>query len=250
MSRLEAPATSQTLDRGLQVLEAVARSGDPLTVAEAAASVGLDRTVAHRLIATLAARGYLRRNSSGGYRLGPTCLALGSATTDLRTVARPFLETLCTATGETVHLVVRSGRQVVFIDGIESARALRVASRTGRLLPAHATSVGKALLAALPPDRLDALYGDAELTAVTARTITDKEALERQLEAIRERGYATNHGESEDGVGSLGMAVRNPAGEPRAALSVALPLDRWTEKTEQHTAAALHSAATALGAHL
>src|SRR5271156_6105458 len=106
MSRREVPApagsvtTSQTLDRGLQVLEAVARAGDPLTVAEAAASVGLDRTVAHRLVATLATRGYLQRDGSGGYRLGPTCLALASAITDLRTMARPFLEKLGDATGE------------------------------------------------------------------------------------------------------------------------------------------------------
>jgi DNA-binding IclR family transcriptional regulator len=106
------------------------------------------------------------------------------------------------------------------------------------------------LLAALPPDRFDALYGNAELVAVTARTITDTDALERQLTAIRERGYAVNNGESEDGVGSLGMVVRNPAGEPRAALSVAMPLDRWSEATEQQAAVALHSAATALGTYL
>jgi DNA-binding IclR family transcriptional regulator len=250
MSTRETPAISQTLDRGLQVLEAVARAGDPLTVAAAAGRVGLDRTVAHRLVATLAARGYLQRDSRGGYRLGPTCLALASAVTDLRTVARPFLEALSTATGETVHLVVLSGREVVFIDGIESPRALRVASRTGRLLPAHATSVGKALLAALPPDGLDALYGQTGLAAVTTRTITDRDLLERQLTAIRERGYAVNRGESEDGVGSVGMAVRNPAGEPRAALSVALPLERWTDMTEQHAVAALQSATAGLGTHL
>jgi len=244
------PAISQTLDRGLQVLEAVARAGDPLTVAEAAASVGLDRTVAHRLITTLAGRGYLQRDGSGGYRLGPTCLALASAVTDVRSAARPFLEALRSATGETVHLVVLSGRQVVFIDGIESVHALRVSSRTGRVLPAHATSVGKALLAALPPERVAELYGQADLVAVTPRTITDRDELERQLAAIRERGYAVNHGESENGVGSVGMAVRNPAGEPRAALSVALPLDRWSETTEQQAAAALRSAAANLGARL
>ena len=243
------PATSQTLDRGLQLLEAVASAGDPLTVAEAASSVGLDRTVAHRLIATLAARGYLQRDS-GGYRLGATCLALASATADLRTVARPFLETLRDATGETIHLVVLSGRQVVFIDSIESGHTLRVASRTGRLLPAHATSVGKALLAALPRERVNEFYGHADLVAVTGRTITDRETLERQLAGFRERGYATNHGESENGVGSVGMAVRDPAGEPRAALSVALPLERWNETTEQHAVAALRSATTALGALL
>jgi DNA-binding IclR family transcriptional regulator len=256
MRRREAPApsvpasTSQTLDRGLQVLEAVARAGDPLTVAEAAASVGLDRTVAHRLVATLAARGYLQRDGDGGYRLGPTCLALASAITDLRTTARPFLEELRNATGETVHVVVLSGREVVFLDGIESVHALRVGSRTGRLLPAHATSVGKALLAALPAEQVRALYERADLVAVTGRTITDREALEHQLAVIRERGYATNHGESENGVGSIGVAVRNPAGEPRAALSVAMPLERWSEAAEEQAACVLKSAAAALGAHL
>jgi len=259
MSRRDAPTalaatvpavTSQTLDRGLQVLEAVARAGDPLTVAEAAASVGLDRTVAHRLVATLAARGYLQRDGSGGYRLGPTCLALASAITDLRTMARPFLEELRDATGETVHLVVLSGREVVFLDGFESVHVLRVGSRTGRLLPAHSTSVGKALLAALPPEHLRALYEHADLVAVTAATITDRDTLERQLAAIRERGYAINHGESENGVGSIGMVVRNPAGEPRAALSVALPLERWSEAAEQQAATALRFASAALGAYL
>ena len=256
MSRREAntstvPAsTSQTLDRGLQVLEAVARAGDPLTVAEAAASVGLDRTVAHRLVATLAARGYLQRDGGGGYRLGPTCLALASAITDLRTTARPFLEELRDATGETVHVVVLSGREVVFLDGIESVHALRVGSRTGRLLPAHATSVGKALLAALPAEQVRALYERADLVAVTGRTITGRDALERELAVVRERGYATNQGESENGVGSIGVAVRNLAGEPRAALSVAMPLERWSEAAEEQAACVLKSAAAALGAHL
>ena len=244
------PAISQTLDRGLQVLEAVARAGDPLTVAEAAASVGLDRTVAHRLVATLAARGYLQRDAGGGYRLGPTCLALAPAITDLRTTARPFLEELGNATGETVHVVVLSGREVVFLDGIESVHALRVGSRTGRVLPAHATSVGKALLAALPPEQFRALYERADLVAVTGRTITDRDALERQLAAVRECGYATNRGESENGVGSIGVAVRNPAGEPRAALSVAMPLERWSEAGQEQAACVLKSAAVALGAHL
>jgi DNA-binding IclR family transcriptional regulator len=251
MSPREAsPPTSQTLDRGLQVLEAVARAGDPLTVADSAAAVGLDRTVAHRLIATLAARGYLQRDANGGYRLGPTCLALASAITDLRTAARPYLEAVRDATGETAHLVVLSGREVVFIDGIESPHALRVGSRVGRLLPAHATSVGKAMLAALPPEQVRALYEHADLPAVTAKTITSLAALERQLEAIRERGYAVNHAESENGVGSVGMAVRNPAGEPRAALSVALPLERWSEAAEQRAATELQAATTALGAYL
>nr|WP_281196230.1 IclR family transcriptional regulator C-terminal domain-containing protein [Microtetraspora malaysiensis] len=92
--------------------------------------------------------------------------------------------------------------------------------------PAEQTSVGKAWLAALPSHRVDELYGRTELTPVTERTIADRQALARELESIRERGYATSHGESENGVGSTGVAVLDPAGEPHAAMSVALPLDR------------------------
>jgi DNA-binding IclR family transcriptional regulator len=247
---IPAARVAQTLDRGLQVLEAVARSGDPVTVAEAAATVGLDRTVAHRLISTLAIRGYLHRDAAGGYRLGPTCLALASAITDLRTMARPYLEMLASTTGETAHVVVLSGREVVFIDGIESTHALRVAARTGRLLPAHATSVGKAWLAALPRPRIDELYGHAELAPVTGRTITDRKALDRELDAIRQRGYAVSRGESENGVGSIGVAVTNPDGEPRAAMSVALPLDRWSDSVERDCADRLREVATTFGANL
>lgn len=249
-SAASSPRIAQTLDRGLRILEAVARSGDPLTVAQTAESVGLDRTVVHRLVSTLATRGYLYRDSGGGYRLGPTCLALASAITDLRTMARPFLEALAQATGETVHLVVLSGREVVFVDGMESGHALRVTVRTGRLVPAHATSVGKAWLAALPDGRVGELYGPAELGSVTDRTITDPHVLARELETIRDRGYATSHGESEDGVGSVGVAVCDAKGEPRAAMSVALPLNRWTEGFERDAAERLRETAAALGSRL
>ena len=242
--------TSQTLDRGLQVLDAVARASGPVTVAKAAAEVGIDRTVAHRLVATLAARGYLQRDSQGGYRLGPTCVALASATTDLRGLARPFLEGVQQATGETVHLVALSGRDVVFIDGIEGVHALRVTSRTGRVLPAHATSVGKAWLAALPPERVAQLYANTDLEPVTARTIRDASALSRELAAVRRRGYAKSRGESENGIGSVGLAVSKDGGEPRAAMSVAVPLERWSDALEEHAVTALRTAAHGLAQHL
>ena len=241
---------SQTLDRGLQVLEAVARSGDPLSVAQAAQIAGIDRTIAHRLVATLALRGYLHRESSGGYRLGPTCLALASAITDLRTMARPFLEALSRATRETVHVVVLSGREAVFIDGIESSHTLRVASRVGRLVPAHATSVGKAWLACLSEGRIDELYGSSDLAAVTSRTICDRQQLAAELQATRDRGYAVSRGESEAGVGSVAVAVCSPSGEPRAALSVAVPLERWSDDFEGNAVEHLRRAASALGASL
>jgi DNA-binding IclR family transcriptional regulator len=177
-------------------------------------------------------------------------MALASVLPDLRTVARPHLEALREATGETVHLVVLSGGDIVFVDGLESGHTLRVAIRNGRRLPAHATSAGKALLAALPPDRFAALYGDADLAAVTDRTISDRQAFEAELATTRARGYATSHGESENGVGSVAVVVLDPAGYVRAALSVAMPLDRFTDEVEAQAAGLLKSAAAALGAEL
>lgn len=241
---------AQTLDRGLQVLEGIARATGSVTVADAAAGAGLDRRVTHRLIRTLAARGYLQRDAGGGYRLGPACLALASAMGDLRTLAHPFIEELAEVSGETVQLVVLSGRQVVFIAGVESRKALRVGSRTGRLLPANATSVGKAWLAALEPDQVEALFRSTDLPAVTARTITDAAALFAELDVIRRRGYATSHGESEDGVGSVGMAVRGSDGQPRLAISVAMPLERMTPASEASTAAELAAVVDRLSARL
>lgn len=115
---------------------------------------------------------------------------------------------------------------------------------------AHATSVGKAWLAALPDHRLNELYGQTELLPITDQTITDRDTLTRELETIRDQGYATSHGESESGVGSIGVAVCNPQGEPRAAMSLALPLDRWSETLETNAVAHLKQAAAALGSSL
>lgn len=249
-SEATAKTSSQTLDRGLQLLELVAGAPEPMTISQLAVAVGVHRTIAHRLAATLTARGYLRREASGGYRVGATCLALASGVSDLRAIARPVLEDLARTTEETVHLVVLSGPDVVFVDGFESPQALRVATRVGRRVPAHATSVGKAWLAALDPDRLRELYPHHSLPTVTAHTVSDRAALERELHTIRERGYATSDGESETGVGSVGMVVRDPAGEPCAAVSVAMPLARITTDTTRTVVEALSIAVSGLAKRL
>lgn len=242
--------SAQTLDRGLQILEVIARASGPVTIADAAVAIGVHRTVAHRLVTTLADRGYLHREAAGGYRLGGTCLALASAVSDLRTTARPLLEDLARRTDETVHLVVLAGQDVVFLDSVESSQALRVASRIGRRLPAYATSVGKAWLASLDLDRLHQLYPDATLPPITGRTLTTRTELERVLATVRRRGYATNEGESEAGVGSLGVVVRTERAEPRAGISVAMPLDRLNVATKKSVVAALTATAASLGARL
>ncbi|MFK0113343.1 IclR family transcriptional regulator [Streptomyces sp. NPDC091217] len=219
---------SQTLDRGLQVLETVAAAAQPISTPEIATSVGLHRTVVHRLAGTLAARGYLQTGSDGRHRLGGTFLAMRSNACDLSSVARPYLEEIVRRTEETVHLAMLSGSDVIFVDGIESPRALRVASRVGRRLPAHSTSVGKCLLAALDEDGLRRLYPTEELGQVTSHTITRRTELQATLSTVRRQGYASNEGEGEPGVGSVGALIRDRSGEPRAALGVGAPMVRLT----------------------
>jgi IclR family transcriptional regulator, acetate operon repressor len=245
-----ARVSAQTLDRGLQVLEAIARAQHALSIAEVAVLTGIHRTVTHRLAGTLAARGYLHKETAGRYRLGPACLSLAPGMADLRAVARPLLEDLARRTGETVHLVVLSGQDVVFVDGIESPHALRVAVRTGRRYSAHATAAGKAWLAALDERRLHELYPDEELPQVTPRTVSSRTALERELAAIRRQGYAINEGESEPGVGSVGIVVRNSAGEPSAGIGVGMPLDRFVGQARQSVTAELEAAAASLAMRL
>jgi DNA-binding IclR family transcriptional regulator len=245
-----AGSAAQTLDRGLQVLETVASAPGPLSVAEVAALTGLHRTAAHRLIVTLAGRGYLHKESSGRYRPGPACMMLASAVPDLRALARPLLEDLARRTGETVHLVALSGRDVVFIDGIESPHALRVAVRTGRRYPAHATAAGKAWLALLGESRLHQLYPDEDLPQVTEHTVPSLAELERALAAIRRQGYATNEGESEPGVGSVGVVACDSSGQPAAGIGVGMPLDRFTSQARQSVIEAITGAAADLTARL
>ena len=243
-------ATAQTLDRGLQVLEVVARASDPLSASEIGSAVGLHRTVAHRLAGTLARRGYLHADGNGRYRPGTAILALASLVTDVRSVARPFLEELAERTQETVQLALPSGRNVVFIDGLESPQALRVTSRTGRTLPAHTTSVGKAWLATLDQKQLRELYPDEQLPQSTPDTISTRSKLEEVLAEVRRTGHAINEGENAAGVGSVGVVVRDAGGHARAAMSVAAPLHRLTAERRQFLAEALQETAERVGARL
>jgi DNA-binding IclR family transcriptional regulator len=224
--------TSQTLDRGLQVMETLAATSHDMTIAEIATAIDVHRTIAHRLVATLHQRQFVSRTSLGRYRLGTrvVCLA-ASLGGELRAIARPPLTALSAEIDETVHLVVLSEANVLFIDAYESSKTLRVASRMGRLLPAHATSVGKVLLSALSDLELRNLYPSAKLDKTAPNTITSRAKLFKLLNTVRLTGYATSTEESEEGVGSVGVPIVDRNGAVRAALSIAAPISRLTART-------------------
>lgn len=241
------------MDKALQLLSAFV-SHETIRVKDAAEMLGVATGTAHRLLATLAYRGFVTRDSaSRSYSPGPMLLSVGlraSSRLDLKSQARPYLEQLHAQFNETNHLAVLRGSEVLFLDGLESTKMLRVASRAGSIFPAHCTSVGKALLADLPRDRLLAIYPDEDLPQVTARSIGSRTQLVLDLESAVARGYATDFGELEEGVGSAAVPVRDPSGFAVASLSVEAPLSRLADGRLEQFAAAARAVTEELGEEL
>jgi IclR family transcriptional regulator, acetate operon repressor len=216
------------VDNALRLLSLYSER-DVLGVSEAARLLGVGRSTAHRLFTTLRAHGFVTQDSTRAYRPGPALRGLGAAVTgaaDLRSRCRPYLEVLCDELGETVNLVTLRGREAVFIYSVESRRPLRVGGREGIVLPAHAVSAGKALLAQLTPAEVEELYPEEHLPALTERTIVERAALLESLDVIRSLGYALNVGESERGITAVACVV---AGRPRGeglAVAVSAPSSR------------------------
>jgi IclR family acetate operon transcriptional repressor len=221
-----------------------------IRVSEAAHAISVATSTAHRLLAMLRYHGFVQKDPvSRAYVAGATLIEIGLSAVrdiDVRSLARPYLERLGERTNETVHVAAIQGPRALYLDGVECRQPLRVAARTGTLAPAYATSVGKVLLAELPTSRLRQLY-PVQLKPLTGKTITTRSLLEKELAATRDRGYAINLEESEDGVCSVGVVVRDPAGQARAALSVSAPATRFDAERAAEFARLAGEEAAALG---
>ncbi len=175
-------------------------------------------STAHRVLAMLQYRGFVRQSSSSrAYEPGPALTEIAFSVLrqiDVREQVRPLLDGLAAHYGETVHLARLDGSLVSFVDAVESDRAVRVGSRMGKTLPAHASASGKVLLSLLPDEAVVALYPREELEPLTPHTLSTRTALLEDLDRIRKRGYASGLQESEDGV----IAVAVPLGTYRRPL--------------------------------
>ncbi len=168
----------------------------------------------------------VQNENTRAYHAGPALVALGSvvaANDDVHSAVRPHLETLASTFGETVHVCTLRGADVVFLGGVESTKALRAGNRTGTVLAAHTTSGGKAMLAVLGDAAVRERYPREALPALTRRTIRTRTALLRDLQHVRERGFAINDAESEPGLYALSCAVLSRTGELRGAITISGP---------------------------
>jgi DNA-binding IclR family transcriptional regulator len=211
----------QSIDRAAELLAAIAAASEPETAPALADACGLNRSTAWRILATLEHHGLVDRDpDSNRYRLGFAVLRLAAAAGQepLVRLAHPGLRRLADATGETVNLAVARRLELVYADQVQ-ARHVMAPNWLGHPVPLHATSTGKAFLAALPPEELDAVVR-AGLERFTDTTITAPRALRAELEEVRRRGYAVSRGELEPALWGVSAVARDATGRPLAVVSV------------------------------
>jgi IclR family pca regulon transcriptional regulator len=235
-------ALTGSLGRGLHLLSVLAQAASPLGLSELTARCGFGKATTHRLARTLLDFGFLSQDPlSRRYRLGVRVLDLGFAYLsglDVREQALPYMHQLVHEFSESVSLSMLDGPDVVYIERLR-AGTLRVGIEVhvGTRIPAHCSSMGKALLAWLPLDQRRQLLEARPLVALTPNTITDLDQLEAELARVRERGFAINDEEMALGLRSTAAAIRNHDGWPVAALNAAVATARVSRAELEHRVA-------------
>jgi IclR family acetate operon transcriptional repressor len=228
---LETPSV-QSVDRVLTILEAVARSAEPVPLGQLTDLLGINQSSVFRLANTLKRRGFLANpNARKSYVLGPSIWRM-SRNYDwsrmLISVCHEYVKMLGNKTGETAHLAVREGRQTLFVDHHASAsKNIVVPGQTGAFMPLYCTAHGKALLADYGLAELKALFGSTPLKAYTARTLVNLPALEKAIAKIRIDGYSTDDMEYLEDVRCVAAPIRDQDGITIASIGISAPATRF-----------------------
>lgn len=220
---------SPAVDRALVILETLA-SVQEIGVTDLAKKLGMGKSSVYRLLSSLAAKGYVEKNrETERYRLTYKLFVLGSAAAErygLKELARPFMEQLSAQTGETVNLGVLEEDRVVNIHKVAGAQLIRIHLELGQGVPAHATALGKVLLAGLDREALDRWLKTCRLTRLTPHTITDRRVLRRVLRDVAERGYAVDNEECSVGLRCIAAPIQDRRGIVVAGVSISGPTAR------------------------
>jgi len=224
---------TQTVERAFLLLDVIADSTRPMNLKEIAERSQLNASTCLRLLRTMELNQYVvRLPDTGLYRLGAKILTLAYALEsqlDIRTIARPILQELSLAVGESAGLIIRQGNEGIVIERAAGPNALRHVTAIGYRGPLYCTSAGKALLAWCEPEWRDRYLRTEDFPALTSATITSRGALEIELERIREFGYATDFGEREEGLVAFAAPVRDAADHVVAVIGVSGPAERMAD---------------------
>jgi IclR family acetate operon transcriptional repressor len=240
----------QSVQRALDLLEVVARSGGQLAIGEIATASQLPLPTIHRLLRTLVDRGYMRQLPDRRYALGFRLVPLGLATSAMvGPHVQPVLEGLVDELGETANLAILSGDHAEYVAQVPSRHAMRMFTEVGRRVQLHSTGVGKALLAQLDDARVDAIVGRRGLPTYTPHTLATARDLQQALAEVREQGYAIDEQEQEIGVRCVAVPV---AAGPSSwmAVSISGPVTRMTDDVIARAVPSLQATAKALAREL
>ena len=228
----------QSLNRALDILEALAMKPEGMTLTELSQRVGLHKSTVHRLLATLAARQYVEVNSSG-CRLGLRVADLGSRllnSMELRTESAPLLRQLSHRLQRVVHLAVLDEGEVVYLDKVEPVESIRLYSHIGRRAPFHCTGLGKTIAAFYPSEAVEDWARRHGLPRKTVQTITEIRALQAELTQIRAQGYGFDEIEHEENVRCVAAPIRDYRGLVIAGISVTGRADDFTREAAEAAA--------------
>jgi IclR family pca regulon transcriptional regulator len=218
----------QSLERGLAVIRALSGPGPGLTVSDVARVTGLARAAARRFLLTLTDLDYVRLDDRH-FSLTPRVLELGYSflsSLSLPEIAQPHLRDLVGIVHESSSLSVLDGEDVVYVAREPTRRIMTVTIFVGTRFPAHATSMGRVLLAGMSENELDRFLARAQLRSLTANTVTDPDALRQEVQRIREQGWSLVDQELEVGLRSIAVPVRSPEGQVLAAINLSTHASR------------------------
>ena len=228
----------ESVDRMASILHTLELAPEQ-TLEQVARQSGLNESTALRYLLSLSKYELVERNeTSGRFRLGLSLFRLGSRSIgyrDIVTVSLPVMERLLAQFGESVNLATRQQEQVMLLKVLESANPTRKGATAGETDAWHASSLGKSLLAAMPPESaMEIIAAASPLVVYTPNTLIKPEAIARDLQQTQQRGYAIDDEESVEGLRCVGAAIRDHAGTPRFALSVSGPKSRMPyQRTEE-----------------
>lgn len=228
-----------TLAKAGKVLNLFTVSQPEWGISEVARQLEYPKATVSEIMSSLGQQGILSRTRRGKYRLGWRLFELSQAlldTSDFCIEARRAMQELVERWGETTHLCVLEGTQVLYVEKLQATPAVQILlSRVGARLPAHCNAAGKTLLAFLHRYNLDQLYQGQELTGYTPHTITDLRALAAELEQICQQGYAYDREEISSGLCCVAAPIRDYSGEVIAAISLSLPSQRFYPQQVNYT---------------
>jgi len=220
----------KSLRRAISVLKCFTPEQPELRGTEIAQKVGIHKTTAHRMLATLAEEGLLDRDvKTGKYMIGPALYAMGSlylSTTDVLKTAMPVVKALNDLTGEAVNIGIREKHNIIVVMKEESNYPVRFYHHIGSVMPAYASAMGKALLSELTEEELDSLYPEEKLQPLTKKTIATKTGLKLELEEIRKTGVSFDREGLYEGAEGIASVVRDASGKAIAGMSISVPVFR------------------------